>query len=163
MFEMIEAVELEEQLEAKEAMELAEQEKEIGHRLEMSQKWYQKALNEGSAEMAEYFQKEIDDLKATQISFEGKLGTHQGMMPEDASDESDYHQGKQISFGSSKLEDAEKRVAKWARDEAFHAKQVEADIKNGRDSYNSMSDMKSAAKQRENAQRELDWIKAHQG
>lgn len=163
MSELMEDFEPVEQFEMTEAMELAEQQKEIAHKLELNQKWYQKALDEGSTDMAEFLQNEIDELKAAQISFEGKLGTHQGVMSEDISEEADYHQGKQISFGSSKLEDADRRVAKWAKDEAFHAEQVKRQAAAGLDTSKSMSDLKSATKQRQEAEKNRDWLKAHQG
>ena len=163
MFELSENYEPAETLETTEAMELAEQQKEIEHKLEMNQKWYQKALNEGSTEMAEFLQKEMDELKNAKISFEGRFGAHQGKTPEETSEDDDYHQGKRISFGSSKLEDADKMVEKWAKDEAFHAKQVERQAAAGLDTSKSMSDLKSATKQRQEAERNRDWLKAHQG
>lgn len=164
MFEFPEGCELPVQLEITEAMELAEQQNEVTHKLEMSEKWYQKALNEGSTDMAEFLQKEINELKASQISFEGKLSAHQGAKPEDTTEDGDgAHQGRQISFGSSKMKDADERVAKWAKDEAFHARQVERQAAAGLDTSKSMSDLKSATKQRQGAERNREWIKAHQG
>jgi len=164
MFELMEDFEPAEQFEMTEAMELAEQQQEIAHKLELNQKWYQKALSEGSTDMAGFLQKEIDELKAAQISFEGKLGAHQGVKPEDTTEDGDgSHQGKHISFGSSKIEDADKKIEKWAKDEAFHAKQVERQAAAGLDTSKSMSDLKSATKQRQEAERNREWIKAHQG
>lgn len=164
MFEMMEDFEMLEQVEMTEAMELSEQQEEIARKLEMNQKWYDKAISEGSTEMAEFLQKEMDELKASQIFFEGKLGAHQGVKPEDTTEDGDgSHQGKHISFGSSKIEDADKKIEKWAKDEAFHAKQVERQAAAGLDTSKSMSDLKSATKQRQEAERNREWIKAHQG
>lgn len=96
MFEMIEDFEPLEQFEMTEAMELVEQQKEIAHKLELNQKWHEKALSEGSLEMAEFLQKEMDELKASQISLEGKLDAHQGVTSEETTDDDDYHQGMML-------------------------------------------------------------------
>ena len=190
MVELLGGMEMLEQLEMTEEMEFAEQQKELAHKIEMNQKWYQKALNEGSADMADYFQKEIDTLKAEKnsvdekmgtyqgvkteetseegdyhqgerISFEGKLSAHQGMAPEETSDEGDYHQGKQISFGKS-IKDCEKTVRHWDSELEARTKRYTSDIKNGRDVTDNKLDMESAQRQLKSALRDLEWAKKHQ-
>ena len=161
MSELMEVFESAEQLEMTEAMESVEQQEEIVRKLELNQGWYEKALNEGSAEMAEFLRKEIDELKAAQISFEGKLGAHQGLMPEETSEEDDYHQGQQISFGKS-IESCEAEVSRWSSILKARTGYFESDIKNGRDFTTTKNNMESAQKQYEKALRELKWAKDHQ-
>lgn len=167
---MVEAFEMGEVIAAQTAID------EIGQQMEQLQTNYQEALAGGYTDMAEAYQRKMEELaenaepeekpeyhQGRQHSFEEKLQAHQGMTSEDSSeDDLGAHQGSgELSFGANEIRNLKKKVDKWERDVKFHEKQVERSVRRGSDTSVCMSDLNSARKQYEKAVKDLEWAKNH--
>lgn len=179
-----------EQLEVVEQMEETMELRGIAQEIECLQSDYNEAIAGGFEDVAKSYQEKIKELKEklerkdpppqqagghqagrletlpevdAEVS-EKELGTYQGYEDSTEEDELGAHQGsasREISFGSSDVERAAKRMAEWNSEAIARGKRVEEDAKFNRDTTKSMSDLKSAQKQYAQAEREWKWAKEH--